>query len=91
MAEWQLPAELVLWIAQLSTPLHTRIAGRLLPLLTGMLFAQGRRTVASWLRGAGLDDREPERARECHPWPLRKGWIATPNFRLGAWARIRHG
>jgi hypothetical protein len=54
MAEWQLPVELVLWIAQLSTPLHTRVAGRLLPLFTGMLFAQGRRTVASWLRGAGL-------------------------------------
>jgi hypothetical protein len=56
MAEWQLPAELVLWIAQLSQPLHARLAGRLLPLVSGMLFAQGRRTVASWLRGGGLGD-----------------------------------
>jgi hypothetical protein len=54
MAEWQLPAELVLWITQLSQPLHARLGWRLLPLITGMLFAQGRRTVASWLRGAGL-------------------------------------
>jgi hypothetical protein len=56
MAEWHLPAELVLWIAQLSQPLHARLAWRLLPLMTGMLFAQGRRTVASWLRGGGLGD-----------------------------------
>jgi hypothetical protein len=56
MAAWNLPAELVLWISQLSEPLHRRLAGRLLPLITGMLFAQGRRTVASWLRGAGLGE-----------------------------------
>ena len=47
MAQWHLPAELLLWIAHLSQPLHGRLAGRLLPLLSGMLFAQGRRTVAS--------------------------------------------
>ncbi len=54
MAQWHLPAELVLWITHLSQPLHARLAWRLLPLFTGMLFASGRRTVASWLRGAGL-------------------------------------
>jgi hypothetical protein len=56
MAEWQLPAELILWITHLSQPLHARLAGRLLPLMTGMLFAQGRRTVASWLRAGALGD-----------------------------------
>jgi hypothetical protein len=56
MAEWHLPAELVLWIDVWSRALHARLAWRLLPLLTGMLFARGRRTVASWLRGAGLGD-----------------------------------
>jgi hypothetical protein len=56
MAGWQLPAELVLWITQLSQVLHGRLAWRLQPLLAGMLFAQGRRTVASWLRGGGLGD-----------------------------------
>jgi hypothetical protein len=54
MATWRLPAELVLWITQLSQPLHARLARRLLPLITGMLFARGRRTVSSWLRGGGL-------------------------------------
>jgi hypothetical protein len=54
MAAFQLPAELVVWITQLSHLLHERVAWRLLPMLTGMLFARGRRTVASWLRAGGL-------------------------------------
>jgi hypothetical protein len=54
MAEWQLPVELTLWIAHLSQALHARLAWRLLPIFTGMVFAQGRKTVASWLRGGGL-------------------------------------
>src|SRR5437762_13145421 len=54
MVEWQLPAELVAWTLALSQPLHGRLAWRLLPLLRGLLFARGRRTVASWLRAAGL-------------------------------------
>jgi hypothetical protein len=54
MAAWQLPADLVGWIRFLSEPLHARVAWRLLPLFSGMLFAQGRRTVTSWLRGGGL-------------------------------------
>ena len=54
MVEWPLPPEIVLWIVQLATPLHARHAWRLLPLLRGLLFARGRRTVAAWLRAAGL-------------------------------------
>src|SRR5713226_8946794 len=54
MAEWQLPLALTVWIAHLSQALHARLAWRLLPIFTGMLFAQGRKTVASWLRGGGL-------------------------------------
>lgn len=54
MATWHLPAQLVVLVTHLSQPLHARVAGRLLPLMTGMLFACGRRTVASWLRGGGL-------------------------------------
>jgi hypothetical protein len=56
MAAWNLPAEVVSWIAQLASVLHRRVAGRLLPLLIGALFAQGRQTVASWLRGGELGD-----------------------------------
>lgn len=54
MVEWQRPTELVCWITLLREPLHARLAWRLLPLLRGVLFAHGRRTVASWLRAAGL-------------------------------------
>lgn len=54
MAQWHLPVEMVLWINHLSQPLHGRLAWRLLPLFAGMVFAQGRRTVASWLRAGGL-------------------------------------
>jgi hypothetical protein len=56
MARWQLPAELVSWITQLSQCLHARLAWRLLPVFAGMLFARGRRTVTSWLRAGGLQD-----------------------------------
>src|ERR1700682_2102011 len=54
MVAWQLPADLVAWIVALSQPLPGRLSWRLLPLLRGVLFAQGRRTVSSWLRAAGL-------------------------------------
>lgn len=50
--ECRLPSELVSWIGQLSQALHARLANRLLTFFVGMLFARGRRTVASWLRGA---------------------------------------
>ena len=54
MATWKLPPQVSTWINHLSQPLHGRLAWRLLPLVSGMLFAQGRRTVASWLRAGGL-------------------------------------
>src|SRR5262249_22192504 len=53
---YPLPTQFVQWVTQLARPLHARTAGRLLPLLAGMLFAQGRRTVASWLRAGQLGD-----------------------------------
>jgi hypothetical protein len=56
MAQWHLPVELVAWIAAMSGTLHARLQARLLVLFTGLLFARGRRTVASWLRGAGVQD-----------------------------------
>jgi hypothetical protein len=40
----------------LSAGLHARHRWRLAVLLTGMLFAGGRRTVTTWLRAAGVSD-----------------------------------
>lgn len=54
MAAWELPAELASWIVQMACVLDRRVAWRLLPLLVGALFGQGRQTVASWLRGGEL-------------------------------------
>jgi hypothetical protein len=54
MAAWKLPAPLEVWVEQLRSGLHGRLAWRLTFLLGGMLFGQGRRTVASWLRAADL-------------------------------------
>jgi len=42
------------WVEQLACLLDPRVAWRLLPLLTGLLFATGRRTVSSWLRAGQL-------------------------------------
>ena len=58
-AVWLLPAEFAALLASLAHQLDARSAARLTPLVVGVLFATGRRTVASWLRacGAGLDFR----------------------------------
>lgn len=54
MVVYQLPKEVQGWVRQLASPLHGRLAGRLAVLVLGLLFATGRRTVASWLRAAAV-------------------------------------
>ena len=54
MLLWHLPPDLALWIAHLASTLHGRVAFRLAVLCSGLLLARGRRTVASWLRAAGV-------------------------------------
>jgi DDE superfamily endonuclease len=54
MAKTTFVPELTQWIKNLSCLLHQANAGRLAPLLWGMLFSRGRRTVACWLRTAEL-------------------------------------
>src|SRR6266581_4725659 len=44
------------WIDQAASLLERRVSWRLVPLLTGLLFASGRRTVSSWLRAGGLSN-----------------------------------
>jgi DDE superfamily endonuclease len=48
------PKEWDEWSSWLSAGLHGRNRWRLGILLTGILFAQGRRTVSTWLRAAGV-------------------------------------
>jgi hypothetical protein len=56
MVTWQLPADVTYWIASLSKLLDERNGFRLLPIFAGIFFGQGRRTVSSWLRAAGISD-----------------------------------
>jgi len=56
MAAYRCPHEWSEWAEWLAVGLHGRCRWRLPVLLTGILFAVGRRTVASWLRAAGVTD-----------------------------------
>lgn len=51
---WSSPQDWSDWSLWLAAGLHARNRWRLPVLLLGMLFARGRRTVTTWLRGAGV-------------------------------------
>jgi DDE superfamily endonuclease len=53
---WQCPEDWSEWSQWLAAGLHARNRWRLPVLLVGILFAQGRRTVTTWLRAAGVSD-----------------------------------
>jgi hypothetical protein len=53
---WNCPEQWSEWSEWLAAGLHARNRWRLPVLLTGILFANGRRTVTSWLRAAGVSD-----------------------------------
>ena len=54
MAAPCLNADVTAWINRLARVLDPRCSWRLLPIVSGLLFATGRRTVSSWLRAAQL-------------------------------------
>jgi hypothetical protein len=53
-SRWEAPNQWDEWSQWLAAGLHARNRWRLPVLLVGILFAQGRRTVTSWLRAAGV-------------------------------------
>ena len=53
---WKCPSQWSEWSDWLAAGLHARSRWRLPVLLVGMLFASGRRTVTTWLRGCGVSD-----------------------------------
>ena len=53
---WECPEQWSQWSEWLAAGLHARNRWRLPVLLMGILFANGRRTVTSWLRAAGVSD-----------------------------------
>ena len=54
MATLCLTTDATAWIKRLANLLDARVSWRLAPLMAGLLFATGRRTVSSWLRAGGL-------------------------------------
>jgi DDE superfamily endonuclease len=56
MATQCLTASVNSWIERMTSVLDPRLSWRLVPLLSGLLFAIGRRTVSSWLRAGGLSN-----------------------------------
>jgi hypothetical protein len=52
--EWIFPDNWQILIVALCSVLHQRCAWRLAVLVTGIIFAKGRRTVTSWFRCAGV-------------------------------------
>jgi hypothetical protein len=55
-ARWTSPEEWLQWSEWLAAGLHGRNRWRFPVVLIGILFAQGRRTVTTWLRAAGVSD-----------------------------------
>ena len=55
-SRWECPEQWSEWSNWLAAGLHARNRWRLPVLLTGMVFASGRRTVTTWLRAAGVSD-----------------------------------
>jgi len=53
---WEAPNQWDEWSQWLAAGLHARNRWRLPVLLLGILFANGRRTVTTWLRAAGVSD-----------------------------------
>jgi len=56
MVRYQPPTEWQDWVDWLAAGLHGRSRWRLSLIMTGMVFARGRRTVTSWLRAVGVTD-----------------------------------
>ena len=56
MVCYQPPQDWQQWVDWLAAGLHGRNRWRLSLILSGMLFAFGRRTVTTWLRAAGIGD-----------------------------------
>jgi hypothetical protein len=54
MVRYQPPTEWQQWVSWLAAGLHGRSRWRLAVIITGILFARGRRTVTTWLRAAGI-------------------------------------
>jgi hypothetical protein len=87
MVVYRLPKEVQGWIRQLAGPLHQRLAWRLSVVFLGLLFATGRRTVASWLRAAAVGKHYKAYYYFLSAVGRTSPWIAARLLRL-VWERL---
>jgi hypothetical protein len=81
-ANWQCPSEWSEWSEWLAAGLHARNRWRFPVLLTGILFAVGRRTVSSWLRAVGVSDDYQDYYYSLAPLGRKAASVATQLFLL---------
>ena len=79
---WKCPEQWSEWSEWLAAGLHARNRWRLPVLLVGILFAQGRRTVTSWLRAAGVSDDFQDYYYFLAPLGRKSKSVATQLFAL---------
>lgn len=76
-SRWTSPSEWSEWSEWLAAGLHARNRWRFPLLLIGILFAQGRRTVTTWLRAAGISDDYQDYYYFLAPLGRKTGSVAT--------------
>lgn len=81
-ANWQCPSDWCEWSEWLAAALHARNRWRLPVLLTGIVFATGRRTVSSWLRAVGVSDDYQDYYYFLAPLGRKASSVATQLFLL---------
>jgi len=81
-ANWRCPDDWSDWNEWLAAGLHARNRWRLPLLLTGILFAGGRRTVSTWLRAAGISDDYQDYYYFLAPLGRKTSSVATQLFLL---------
>jgi hypothetical protein len=81
-ANWRCPSEWSEWSEWLAAGLHARNRWRFPVLLTGILFAVGRRTVSSWLRAVGVSDDYQDYYYSLAPLGRKAASVATQLFLL---------
>jgi hypothetical protein len=79
---WQCPSEWNEWSDWLAAGLHARNRWRLPVLLTGILFARGRRTVTTWFRAVGIREDYADYYYFLDPLGRKAKSVATQLFLL---------
>ena len=76
-SRWTCPREWSEWSEYLAAGMHARNRWRLPLLFVGMLFADGRRTVTTWLRAAGISSDFADYYYFLAPLGRKSGIVAT--------------